>query len=129
MPFALGFAACRLLGLSTVVSIVAGATLTATSVGITARVLSDLGRLHDPEGQIILGAAVIDDILGLLILTRRGRADRRPRSLVAGDRPDDRERPRLSGGGARWSATHVVPVLFRWAAPDRAAGHGDGPGA
>ena len=51
------------------VSIMAGATLTATSVGITARVLSDLGRLRDPEGQIILGAAVIDDILGLMILT------------------------------------------------------------
>ena len=50
-------------------SIMAAATLTATSVGITARVLSDLGRLRDPEGQIILGAAVIDDILGLMILT------------------------------------------------------------
>ena len=69
LPFVLGFAACRLLGLTNLVSIMAGATLTATSVGITARVLSDLGRLHDPEGQIILGAAVIDDILGLTILT------------------------------------------------------------
>jgi Kef-type K+ transport system membrane component KefB len=69
LPFALGFAVCRLLGLSTLVSIMSGATLTATSVGITARVLSDLGRLHDPEGQIILGAAVIDDILGLMILS------------------------------------------------------------
>ncbi|MFI5459808.1 MAG: cation:proton antiporter [Isosphaerales bacterium] len=69
LPFALGFAACRLLGLTMLVSIMAGATLTATSVGITARVLSDLGRLRDPEGQIILGAAVIDDVLGLLILT------------------------------------------------------------
>jgi Kef-type K+ transport system membrane component KefB len=69
IPFILGFAVCRLLGLSTLVSITAGATLTATSVGITARVLSDLGRLRDPEGQIILGAAVIDDVLGLLILT------------------------------------------------------------
>jgi len=69
LPFAFGFAACRLLGLSILVSIMAGATLTATSVGITARVLSDLGRLRDPEGQIILGAAVIDDVLGLLILT------------------------------------------------------------
>ncbi len=68
LPFALGFAACRLMGQNTLVSIVAAATLTATSVGITARVLSDLGRLHEPEGQIILGAAVIDDILGLLIL-------------------------------------------------------------
>jgi Kef-type K+ transport system membrane component KefB len=69
LPFVLGFATCRLIGLSVFVSIMAGATLTATSVGITARVLSDLGRLRDPEGQIILGAAVIDDVLGLLILT------------------------------------------------------------
>ena len=68
LPFALGFASCQLLGQSVVVSIVAAATLTATSVGITARVLSDLGRLHETEGQIILGAAVIDDILGFLIL-------------------------------------------------------------
>ena len=68
-PFTLGFLACRLLGLGTVVAIMAGATLTATSVGITARVLSDLGRLRDTEGQIILGAAVLDDILGLIILT------------------------------------------------------------
>jgi Kef-type K+ transport system membrane component KefB len=45
-----------------------GATLTATSVGITARVLSDLGRLQEPESQVVLGAAVIDDIVGLIIL-------------------------------------------------------------
>jgi len=69
LPFVLGFFACRLLGLTNIVSIMAGATLTATSVGITARVLSDLGRLHDLEGQIILGAAVIDDILGLMVLS------------------------------------------------------------
>jgi Kef-type K+ transport system membrane component KefB len=69
LPFGLGFAACRLLGLSNLVAIMAGATLTATSVGITARVLADLGRLGDLEGQIILGAAVLDDILGLVILT------------------------------------------------------------
>ncbi len=69
LPFVLGFLACRLLGLTNIVSIMAGATLTATSVGITARVLSDLGRLHDLEGQIILGAAVIDDILGLMVLS------------------------------------------------------------
>jgi Kef-type K+ transport system membrane component KefB len=47
---------------------VLGATLTATSVGITARVLSDLGRLQDPESQVVLGAAVIDDVIGLIIL-------------------------------------------------------------
>ncbi|HUL49491.1 MAG TPA: cation:proton antiporter [Gemmatimonadales bacterium] len=45
-----------------------GATLTATSVGITARVLLDLGRSQSSEARVILGAAVIDDVLGLLIL-------------------------------------------------------------
>ena len=45
-----------------------GAILTATSVGITARVFHDLGRLKTPEAQIILGAAVIDDVIGLTIL-------------------------------------------------------------
>lgn len=44
------------------------ATATATSVGITARVLKDLGRVSGIEGQVILGAAVIDDVLGLIIL-------------------------------------------------------------
>jgi Kef-type K+ transport system membrane component KefB len=46
-----------------------GATLTATSVGITARVLSDLGRMSSLEARIIIGAAVIDDVLGLVILS------------------------------------------------------------
>ena len=45
-----------------------GATLCATSVGITARVLKDLGRSRDRESKIILGAAVIDDVLGLVVL-------------------------------------------------------------
>jgi Kef-type K+ transport system membrane component KefB len=45
-----------------------GATLTATSVGITARVFKDLNKIHIPEAQIVLGAAVIDDVLGLIIL-------------------------------------------------------------
>jgi Kef-type K+ transport system membrane component KefB len=45
-----------------------GATLCATSVGITARVFRDLGKLATREARIILGAAVIDDVLGLLIL-------------------------------------------------------------
>jgi Kef-type K+ transport system membrane component KefB len=46
-----------------------GATLTATSVGITARVLSDLGRMSTQESRIIIGAAIIDDVLGLVILS------------------------------------------------------------
>jgi len=45
-----------------------GATLAATSVGITGRVFRDLGRLDMPEARIVLGAAVIDDVLGLVIL-------------------------------------------------------------
>lgn len=45
-----------------------GATLTATSVGITARVLKDLGKAQTAEARVILGAAVIDDVLGLVIL-------------------------------------------------------------
>lgn len=45
-----------------------GATLTATSVGITARVLRDLGKSTTPEARVILGAAVIDDVFGLVIL-------------------------------------------------------------
>ena len=45
-----------------------GAALTATSVGITARVFKDLGKLNRPEAKIVLGAAVIDDVMGLVIL-------------------------------------------------------------
>jgi Kef-type K+ transport system membrane component KefB len=45
-----------------------GAALTATSVGITARVFKDLNKLNTPEAQIVLGAAVIDDVMGLIIL-------------------------------------------------------------
>jgi Kef-type K+ transport system membrane component KefB len=68
LPFALGVLVARAFDLGLVAALVAGAALTATSVGITARVLSDLGRLKDPEGQVVLGAAVIDDVLGLIIL-------------------------------------------------------------
>lgn len=68
LPFVLGYVACKLLGKPEIVAIMAAAALTATSVGITARVLADLGVLKEPEGQVILGAAVIDDILGLVIL-------------------------------------------------------------
>jgi Kef-type K+ transport system membrane component KefB len=46
-----------------------GATLCATSIGITARVLQDLGRSQSREARIILGAAVVDDVLGLVVLS------------------------------------------------------------
>jgi len=68
MPFVVGFGAMRWLGHPTLVAVFVGAALTATSVGITARVLSDLGRLQDAAAKVVLGAAVVDDILGLIIL-------------------------------------------------------------
>ncbi|HEX6986803.1 MAG TPA: cation:proton antiporter, partial [Planctomycetaceae bacterium] len=68
-PFALGYAVCRLFFFDTWQQpVFIGATLCATSVGITARVLKDLGRSRDKESRIILGAAVLDDILGLIVL-------------------------------------------------------------
>ena len=69
-PFALGWGvgAWLLPGQSVYVHAFLGATLCATSVGITARVLKDLGRLQTPEARIILGAAVLDDVMGLVVL-------------------------------------------------------------
>ena len=69
LPLVLGFSlGFWVLGLSLLVSLFIGGTLTATSIGITVRVLSDLKRQHAPEGQIVLGAAVLDDILGVVLL-------------------------------------------------------------
>jgi Kef-type K+ transport system membrane component KefB len=69
VPFAAGTVGLMtLFGISAVPAIFAGAALTATSIGITSKVLSELGRLNSKEGQIILGAAVIDDVLGIIVL-------------------------------------------------------------
>jgi Kef-type K+ transport system membrane component KefB len=68
LPFVAGFALMRAMGASSLVAIFVGATLTATSVGVTARVLADLGRLGDAAARVVLGAAVVDDVLGLIIL-------------------------------------------------------------
>lgn len=69
-PFALGWGAGALMlpDASPYVHAFLGATLCATSVGITARVLKDLGRSQTREARVILGAAVMDDVLGLIIL-------------------------------------------------------------
>ncbi len=69
VPFALGYVVCLWMGHTQIVAIVVGAALTATSVGITARVFADLGQLHAPESRVVLGAAILDDVLGLVILT------------------------------------------------------------
>jgi Kef-type K+ transport system membrane component KefB len=68
LPFAGGFAVARWLSFPPLTAIFVGAALTATSIGITARVLSQLQLLQRREGQIILGAAVVDDVLGLVVL-------------------------------------------------------------
>lgn len=69
LPFAAGFVAMEVLGEGGNTSLFMGAALTATSVGITARVFGDLRALATPEARTVLGAAVADDVLGLVILT------------------------------------------------------------
>lgn len=69
VPFAAGTAGLvYLFGVPVIPAIFAGAALTATSIGITAKVLAELGQLTSEEGQIIIGAAVLDDILGIVVL-------------------------------------------------------------
>lgn len=68
VPFAVGYGVMHWLGYPALLAVFVGATFTATSVGITARVLRDLGRLQDAAAKVVLGAAVVDDILGLIIL-------------------------------------------------------------
>jgi Kef-type K+ transport system membrane component KefB len=70
VPFLLGWGVSAMFfpEESIFIHIFVGATLTATSVGITARVLKDIGRIRTREAKIILGAAVIDDIMGLVVL-------------------------------------------------------------
>lgn len=68
VPFGLGYFYCIYAGYSTMIALLVGGTLTATSVGITMRVLSELGKTNSEEGKIILGAAVLDDIIGLIVL-------------------------------------------------------------
>ncbi len=68
LPVLLGFGAWSLLVASDISGWFVGAMLAATSVGITARVLETAGVVHTPSAEVILGAAVIDDILGILLL-------------------------------------------------------------
>jgi Kef-type K+ transport system membrane component KefB len=69
LPLLAGFAlAFWIFELPLLVSLFVGGTMTATSIGITVRVLADLKRQHSREGQIVLGAAVLDDILGVVLL-------------------------------------------------------------
>ncbi|HAP67678.1 MAG TPA: sodium:proton antiporter [Nitrospinae bacterium] len=68
-PFAFGFCVgYYLFALPFLTSLFAGGTLTATSIGITVRILTDLSKHHSREAQMVLGAAVIDDIIGVILL-------------------------------------------------------------
>ena len=68
VPFVLGWGLLRLWGEPQIESIFVGAAMVATSIGITAQVLAAKGLLQERASRIILAAAVIDDVLGLLIL-------------------------------------------------------------
>src|SRR6266699_750280 len=81
VPFALGFAYMKLRGDASSEAVFVGAAMVATSVGITARVFADLHLLSTETAKIILGAAVFDDILGMVLL-----------ALVGG----------LASGGVNW---------------------------
>ncbi|MDQ3258313.1 MAG: cation:proton antiporter [Acidobacteriota bacterium] len=102
-----------------------GATLCATSVGITARVLRDLGRLQTRESQIILGAAVIDDVMGLLILAVVAGAIRATAvggSLAMTDVLLIAAKSVAFLVGAIFVGQYVVPHLFRGAGRLRSRG-------
>ena len=69
LPFALGtLGLMAIFHVDAIPAIFAGASMTATSIGITASVFGELGYLRTREGQIVIGAAVLDDILGIVIL-------------------------------------------------------------
>lgn len=69
LPFAFGYAALMAMGIDRFPAIVCAATLTATSIGISTRVLAELGFLPTREGRVVLAAAVLDAIIGLVILS------------------------------------------------------------
>ena len=69
LPFVIGYVALSAMGIGRLAAIVCAAALTATSIGISTRVLAELGFLQTEEGRVVLGAAVLDDIIGLVILS------------------------------------------------------------
>ncbi len=105
-PFALGFAASLALGVGNgniEAALFIGAAMTATSVGITARVFGDLGRLDSDEARVVIGAAVVDDVVGLVILAVVAGLLGGDGDLAAGD---------LAGLGLRVAGFLVVAVAL-----------------
>ncbi len=68
LPLVLGFGVGQLFGFDTTESLVIGVLLTATSVGVTARTMLDLGVMHTDVGAVSLSSSVIDDVLGIILL-------------------------------------------------------------
>ena len=130
-PFGLGWAVSSwmLPEQSWYVHLFIGATLTATSVGITARVLADLGQAGSPAARIVLGAAVIDDVLGLILLAAVSgvieAADRGPGTAEAGGHAAIAWIVAKAIGflfGALLLGSWLAPRLFRTAARLRGGG-------
>lgn len=69
VPFTLGWGFMTIIGRGSTTSLFVGTALVATSVGVTARVLRDMGKLQSREARVILGAAIVDDVLGLMLLS------------------------------------------------------------
>lgn len=121
LPFAGGYAGVRALRVPVIAAVIAAASLTATSMAISARVLGEKGVLRSREGQVVLGAALADDVIGLIIFSIVV-------ALVAGTGVSATAVARISavsvgfivvalvGGG------YVVPPLFRMLDGIRAKG-------
>jgi Kef-type K+ transport system membrane component KefB len=103
LPFALGWGVSALLlsDQSAYIHAFIGATLCATSVGITARVLQDLKKTRTREARIILGAAVIDDVLGLIVL-----------AIISGLITGANTGATLTGGAILWLVIKVAIFLI-----------------
>ncbi len=69
LPLGLGFLVAVLIGYQPITGFFIGATLTATSIGVTVPVLKELNCLESEEGLVITGAAILDDVLGLILLS------------------------------------------------------------
>lgn len=90
VPFGLGFlVSSQVFGHAVPMALFVGGTLTATSIGVTVRILRDVERQNSHEGQVVIGAAVLDDLIGVLLLavlydvTRGGEVDVARLSRVA----------------------------------------------
>ena len=109
-----------------VVHLFLGATLSATSVGITARVLRDLGKTHTKEARIILGAAVIDDVMGLVILAAVIGMIKTANQGIGGVSAVQIAwigvKAVLFLGLALWAGSRISPKMFRLAARLRVRG-------